>query len=237
MRLFILISVLLSGNLIISQKQYTYVTDSETDGMFDKAYRKYVSEFFLDSPKVSRNLVLDTVSLMRSKYSADVYMASSKNLSFTKLLNKMSEARSYETSLEIEHSRYFGHPEIFKEPEGCIFPDIKNHPVLKRNRMKWSSEIFYQATYGFYSSEPITNSQIILRFKNYHLGENKYNWGELILSRYLSSYHHRMAIERFGNGSFGSRSYYLISREYNREKNKWHYDVYMCHSVIMLKKV
>lgn len=237
MRFFIFTIFLLVGSPVLSQKTYTYVTDKDTDSMFDKSYRKYVSGFFSDGSGISRNAVLDTVSLMRSRYSAEVYMASSENTSFTKLLSKMGEARKYETSLDVEHSRYFGHPEIFREPKGCIFPDIKNHPVLKRNGMKWSSEIFCQGTYGFYHSRELSTSEILARFKSYHTSDNTLNFGDVILGRYLSSVHHKNAIERFGNGLFGSKTYYLISKEYNDTKKKWHYDVYMCHSVIMLKKI
>lgn len=238
MRLFIFL-LLLSSSTLLSQKQYIYVTDRETDLLFEKSYVRYVSDFFVDESGISKNKILDTVSLMRSRYSADVFMASSEKTSFTKLLNRMKESRSNNESLESlanDHSRFFGHPEIFREPTGCSFPDIKNHPVLKRNGMKWSSEIFHQSTYGFYSSRNLKIEEIINKFKDEKTGYESSKMGEVILEGYLSSPHHRMAIEKFGNGNFGTRCYYLISKEFDTVKNKWHYDVYMCHSVIMLKK-
>jgi hypothetical protein len=238
MRLFIF-SLLLSSSTLLSQKQYTFVKDTETDLLFEKSYVEYVSDFFVDASGISKNKVLDTVSLMRSRYSADVFMASSNETTFTKLLNRMQESRSNNESLKSlanDHSRFFGHPEIFREPSGCSFPDIKDHPVLKRNGMKWSSEIFYQSTYGFYSSMNLKIGEIINKFKDKKTGYNPSNIGKVILDGYLDSQYHRMAIEKFGNGYFGTRCYYLISKEFDTIKNKWHYDVYMCHSVIMLKK-
>lgn len=234
----ILLSIVLFGSLSCTSqsKAKTYSTIyfyEAVDNHFSKYYKNYVSKYFFKTTGqrrlIDRDPVLDTVAAGRSEYSIKVFKESSKTCSFTSLLGNVPKGPR-------AHKRFYDNPSIFKEPKGCVFPVKDNLSILKRNNLEWSSELFVQSSYGLSSKEGgLSNEYLINRSINYTELKNNSISGDYFLDSYLESTAHRNAIHKYGNWKFGCNTMFIVSKYYNAHTKMWKYDVFSCHTIIIVK--
>ena len=228
--LFITLSCVSQNN----KKTYSRIYLSEKmDNHFSKHYKKYVANHFYKTTGekriIERDPVLDTVAAGRSEYSVLVFKESSKQCSFKSLLAKVPDG-------EIAHKRYYGNPSVFKEPKGCIFPDKDNLPILKRNNLIWNSELFIQDFYSHKSENGnISDADVIERYSNFMRKNEDSSKEDNFLNGYLNSPAHKSSIHRYGNWKFGCSTMIIISKQYEAKSRMWKYEVFACHTIIIVK--
>ena len=234
----ILLSLVLFASLsCISQgKAKTYSTIylyEALDNHFSKYYKNYVAQYFFKTTGqrrlIERDPVLDSVAAGRSEYSINVFEESSKTCSFKSLLDYVPEGSR-------GHLRYYDNPSIFKEPKGCVFPVKDNLSILKRNNLDWSSELFVQTAYSLSSENGnLSGEHLINRSLKYNEIKDNSITGDTFLDSYLSSTVHRNAIHKYGNWKFGCKTMFIVSKYYNAHDTMWKYDVFSCHTIIIVK--
>ena len=236
MKKLLLVILLLSAPCIAqdSKKTYSIIYTSESmNKSFSKAYEKYVAEYFYQTTGkkriIERDPVLDTVAAGRSEYSVLVFKESSKNTSFRNLLDYVPPgARG--------HKRLYDTPSVFKEPKGCIFPDKDNLPILKRNNLDWSSELFVEDAYSYKTQNGnVDNAEVIEKYVRFMRKTTASSSGDSFLDSYLRSTDHKNAIHKYGNWKFGCSTMLIISKQYLESSGMWKYDVFVCHTIIILK--
>jgi hypothetical protein len=203
------------------------------DNHFSKHYKKYVANYFYETTGekriIERDPVLDTVAAGRSEYSVLVFKESSKQCSFKTLLHHVPDG-------EIAHKRFYGNPEIFKEPKGCVFPDKDNLPILKRNNLIWNSELFIQDVYTFKSeNSSISDKDIIEKYANFMRKNEDPSKEDNFLNGYLKSPSHKNAIHKYGNWKFGCSSMFIVAKQYDTKSRMWKYEVFACHTIIIVR--
>ena len=234
----ILLSFVLLTSLLGSSQNYkkTYSTiflNKEVDNHFSRYYKNYAAKYFYKTKGerriIERDPILDTVAAGRSEYSINVFKESSKNISFSSLLNYVPDGAA-------AHKRFYSNPSIFKEPKGCVFPIKDNLPILKRNNLVWSSELFVQTAYSFNSENGNLSNEYVLQ-RTLHNREAVVNpsSADFYLNSYLASTDHRNAIHNYGNWKFGSSTMFIVSKYYNQYLKMWKYDVFTCHTIIIVK--
>jgi hypothetical protein len=217
-----------------NKKVYSRIYLSEKmDNHFSKHYKKYVANYFYKTTGekriIERDPVLDTVASGRSEYSVLVFKESSKQYSFKYLLDKLPDG-------EIAHRRYYGDPSIFKEPKGCIFQDKDNLPILKRNNLIWNSELFIHDSYSYKSENgDISDADIIERYSNIMRKNEDQSREDNFLNGYLDSPAHKSSIHRYGNWKFGCSTMIIISKQYETKSRMWKYELFACHTIIIVK--
>ena len=216
------------------KKTYSKIYLSETvDEHFSKYYKRYAAKYFYETTGkrriIERDPVLDTVAAGRSEYSMLVFKESSKENSFGYLLSNVPDGAS-------GHKRFYSNPSIFKEPKGCIFPDKDNLDILKRNNLTWSSELFVECSYTFKTqNSSMENTEILQKYTNYLKRQTDFSTEDIFLNSYLGSTSHKNAIHKYGNWKFGCSTMFIISKQYNRTSEMWKYDVFACHTIIIVK--
>jgi hypothetical protein len=234
----ILLSLVLFASLCCSSqsKAKTYSTIylyESVDNHFSSYYKNYVAQYFFKTTGqrriIERDPVLDTVAAGRSEYSIKVFKESSKTCSFKSLLDYVPKGPR-------AHMRFYDNPSIFKEPKGCVFPVKDNLSILKRNNLEWSSELFVETVYSLSSRDGnLSSTYLINKNVNYKgLNDNSLT-GDTFLDSYLSSTAHRNAIHKYGNWKFGCKTMFIISKYYNEHNKMWKYDVFSCHTIIIVK--
>lgn len=232
--LLIGIFVTLSCTAQNNKKTYSRIYLSEKmDNHFSKHYKKYVANHFYKTTGerriIERDSVLDTVAAGRSEYSVLVFKESSKQCSFRSLLDKVPDG-------ETAHERFYGDPETFKEPKGCIFPNKDSLPILKRNNLVWNSELFIQDAYSYKSeNSSIPDADIIEKYSNFMRKNEDQSKEDNFLNGYLNSPSHKGSIHRYGNWKFGCSTMIIIAKQYDSKSRMWKYDVFACHTIIIVK--
>jgi hypothetical protein len=237
MRKILLICALLLSLSVVSQsttKTYSKIYLNESmDEHFSNYFKKYTAKYFYGKTGkrriIERDQVLDTVAAGRSEYSMLVFKESSKNTSFSELLDHIPYgARA--------HKRLYDNPKVFREPKGCIFPDKNNLPILKKNNLVWSSELFIQCSYSFKSeNSSMENKEVLKKYLNYSEKKGDFSNCDKFLNGYLNSPDHKNAIHEYGNWKFGSSTMFIISKKYETLSGMWKYEVLCCHTIIMIK--
>jgi len=228
--LFITLSCVSQNN----KKTYSRIYLSEKmDNHFSKHYKKYVANHFYKTTGerriIERDPVLDTVAAGRSEYSVLVFKESSKQCSFKSLLAKVPDG-------ETAHKRFYGNPSVFKEPKGCIFPDKDNLPILKRNNLIWSSELFIQDFYSYKSENgSVPDNEVIERYVRFTRKNEDSSKEDNFLNSYLSSPAHKSSIHRYGNWKFGCSTMIIIAKQYDKNSRLWKYDLFASHTIIIVK--
>jgi hypothetical protein len=204
----------------------------EIDNHFSKIYKKYSAKYFYNvtgkKRLIERDSILNIVAAGRSKYSVQVFKESSKNHTFGYLIDNVPEGSR-------AHLRFYDNPSVFKEPIGCVFQDKENLPILRENNMDWSSELFVEDSYSLESeNSSLDNGYVLQRYANY-LRKNDNPSEDTFLNSYLTSSAHKNAIHKYGNWKFGCNSKFIVAKQYNKAKGMWRYEVFACHTIIILK--
>lgn len=233
----IVITVLLLSLFCSAQnsiKTYSKIYKSESmDAHFSKHYKKYVTNYFYKTTGkkriIERDSVLDIVAFGRSEYSVLVFKESSKQCSFKSLLGKVPDG-------EAAHKRFYSNPAIFKEPKGCVFPDKDNLPILKKNNLIWNSELFIQDFYSHKSENSnIPDAYIIEKYWNFIRKNEDPSKEDNFLNGYLNSPAHKNSIQKYGNWKFGCCTMLIIAKQYDTKSKMWKYEVFACHTIIIVK--
>jgi hypothetical protein len=237
MKKILLLSFLFLTLSCVSQtykKTYSKIYLSETvDDHFSKYYKRYAAKYFYETTGkrriIERDPVLDTVAAGRSEYSMLVFKESSKENSFGYLLSYVPDGSN-------AHKRFYTNPAIFKEPKGCIFPNKDNLDILKRNNLTWSSELFVQCSYTFKTQNgSMENIDILQKYTNHLKKQIDFSNDDIFLNSYLGSAAHKNAIHKYGNWKFGCSTMFIISKQYDKSSGMWKYDVFACHTIIIVK--
>lgn len=165
------------------------------------------------SNKISRNSALDSVALVRADYFLDVLQETAKTFclyDLTSLIPKNSTG----------HTRYFGNPDIFKEPSGCKFP--QRLPELPKYDLEVRAEVMQQISWRKRSSYELSTQKLVEMATT--AMTNKFG-KSYILDGYKLSTAHRNAIKENASGEFGVCTKALISKEWDSLEKEWVYEV------------
>jgi len=185
--------------------------------LIDSQNTQYISDLraFVSygSNKINRNSALDSVALVRADYFLDVLQETAKTFclyDLTSLIPKNSTG----------HTRYFGTPDIFKEPNGCKFP--QRLPELPKYDLEVRAEVMQQISWRKRSSYELS-SQKLIEMATTSI-TNKFG-KSYILDGYKLSTAHRNAIKENASGEFGVCTKALISKEWDQLEKEWVYEV------------
>jgi hypothetical protein len=209
----IFLLLLLVPQLILCQtksKQFDEIIVDSQNVQYISDLKAYVC---FGSNKIFRNSVLDSVATVRADYFLDVLEETAKTFclyDLTSLIPKNSSG----------HTRYFGTPNIFKEPSGCKFPE--RLPELPKYDLKVRAEVMQQISWRKRSQYEYTTKKLVemataSMIKNF--GKN------YILDGYKLSTAHRNAIKENASGDFGVCTKALISKEWDNLEKEWVYEV------------
>jgi hypothetical protein len=217
--LFVILAILLL-NIVSGQKKYIRYECSDLDNNFELVYKN-------KNIDTERDSILDRIAYNRCKYSLDVIQESSNNIGFKSLLSNLEGKK-------IDHTRYFGKPLIFKEPIGCKFQDRRNLPELKKIGYAINSELMIHDVVHIERKNNISDTYLLNIVMSEILStEDSIN--SYILNQYMESPAHNLSIKKFGNYKFGSQSSILISREFDKIKKVWKFDILLCNIIVLMK--
>lgn len=213
MKKLILLSIAFVPLFILGQtnaKKFDEVLVDSQNTQYISDLRAYVS---FGSNKITRNYALDSVAMVRADYFLDVLQETAKTFclyDLTSLIPKNSTG----------HTRYFGNPQIFKEPRGCRFPE--RLPELPKYGLDVKAEVMQQISWRKRSSYDYTTQKLVemaTKSMNDKLGKS------YILDGYKLSTAHRNAIKENASGEFGVCTKALVSKEWDQLEREWVYEV------------
>lgn len=186
--------------LLVDSENTQYISD----------LRSYVS---FGSNKINRNSALDSVAMVRVDYFLDVLQETAKVFCLYDLASLIPKNST-------GHTRYFGTPEIFKEPSGCKFP--QRLPKLPKYGLEVKAEVMQQISWRKRSTYEYSTQKLVEMATN--AISNKLGKG-YILDGYKLSIPHRNAIKENASGEFGVCTKALISKEWDQLEKEWVYEV------------
>jgi len=209
----ILFSFLIAPIFLIGQtpaKKFDEILVESQNSQYILDLNSYVS---YGSNKINRNPALDSVALVRADYFLDVLQETAKSFclyDLTSLIPKNS----------LGHTRYFGTPEIFKEPSGCKFPE--RLPDLPKYDLEVKAEVMQQLSWRKRSTYEYTTAKLV----EMATSALTKNFGKsYILDGYKLSSPHRNAIKEHASGDFGVCTKALVSKEWDKLEKEWVYEV------------
>lgn len=217
----LLLIVLLASVATYSQKVTLSSSDIElATSKFGSGLAVYTS---YGSNSIYRETYLDSVAEIRLDYFSAVLQETGKKFSLYDLTSNITgDSRG--------HSRYFGKPELFKEPSWCKYPTPL--PLIKEKSTKVTAEIMQQTTWTKTSEYKYNDEQLIE--KALKAIENGYG-KNFILDGYKKSTSHRNAIKNYAKGAYGSCTKAIISRRRNELENVWIYEVVIYNLTVFSK--
>ena len=205
---FLIVPIFLIGQTPINKFDEVLVESQNSQYILD--LNSYVS---YRSNKINRNAALDSVALVRADYFLDVLQETAKKFclyDLTSLIPKNS----------LGHTRYFGTPEIFKEPSGCKFP--QRLPELPKYDLDVKAEIMQQLSWRKRSTYEYTTEKLVEMATASIIKSFGKNY---ILDGYKASSSHRNAIKEHASGEFGVCTKALVSKEWDKIEKEWVYEV------------
>ncbi len=185
--------------------------------LVDSQNTQYISDLksyvAFGSNKINRNKALDSVALVRADYFLDVLQETAKNFCLYDLTSQIPKN-------SMGHTRYFGTPEIFKEPKGCRFP--QRLPELPKYDLEVNAEVMQQISWRKRSSYEYTTQKLVEMATSSIT--NKFG-RSYILDGYKLSTAHRNAIKENASGEFGVCTKALVSKEWDSLEREWIYEV------------
>lgn len=215
---------------VYSQATFTKCAIPNEEISFRNDLEKYVMNF---SHNIQRDKSLDSLAEIRVKYFLSVLQETSKQpgtslcaiLGNNKKGNDRKEAKIPHGARG--HSRYFGDQSFFKEPAGCRYPEWSQSIPSKSIRV--NAEIFTQAAFVFTAeSDNGVENAVTEYVKKYRLEYTK----KYIINSYLNSQHHKSAIEKYGDGKYGTCTKVLVRKEWDNVLRVWSYEMIMFNLVV-----
>jgi hypothetical protein len=161
--------------------------------------------------EISRSSILNGQANSRAIYYASI-------LDYNSLDRKLNESMRNIPEGPESHTRAFGNPGYFSEPENLKY--VHPYTTLEKGgiRREVKSEIMQECFYSIKSDSPMNNDNLIIRAIKAHKNKK----GEsFMLSKYLSSSSHKKSIENKDNEKFGTSSVYIIHKWYDNDSSKW----------------
>jgi hypothetical protein len=217
----LLLIVLLASVATYSQKPtFTSCNIDIATSRFSSDLSYYTS---YGSNSIQREKFLDSVAEVRVNYFYSVLQETGKSFCLYDLTSNIpKDSRG--------HSRYFGKPELFKEPSWCKYPTPL--PLIKERSTKVTAEIMQQTTWTKTTEYKYTDEQLIDKA----LSAMEKGYGkDFILAGYKKSTSHRNAIKNYAKGAYGSCTKAIISKKRNELENVWIYEVVVYNLTIFSK--
>ena len=218
----ILLSIVLLAS-IATYSQKTTFTSCNIDLVTSQFSLDLSSYTSYGSNSINREAFLDSVAEVRANYFSIVLQETGKWFCLYDLTSNIpKDSRG--------HSRYFGKPELFKEPSWCKYPTPL--PLIKERSTKVTAEIMQQTTWTKTTEYKYTDKQLVEKaLKAIEKGYGK----DFILEGYKKSTSHRNAIKNYARGEYGSCTKAIISKKRNELENTWIYEVVVYNLTVFSK--
>lgn len=217
--IFLLIPIFLSAQ---QNKSYTVFNIKSQTFRFDSSIKIYASQC---NHRLQRDFSLDSIASLRASYFLKVAAETAKKVSLDELFDHIPKG-------SLAHSRFFGTPGYFKEPENIQYQEAL--PRLEGMGLYVKAEIMQQEYWSGESKTLLEDNKIInnaLRAIESSLGR------DYLLSSYKESKEHNMAIVKYGNGKYGTSTKILISKEFDQLRGVWEYETLVINCTSFTKEI
>lgn len=160
---------------------------------------------------ISRSSLLNEHANRRAEYFAGL-------LNFNSMDKRLKESMNSIPDGSASHTRYFGNPEYFKEPDGSEYVNL--HTTLKKGSIEREirNEIMQECFYSVKSEKAMDYQELILKSISAH---KKKKGNSYILKKYVSSPSHKSAIHNSSNTNYGTSSCFIVHQWFDSQQNVW----------------
>ena len=160
---------------------------------------------------VSRSSILNEHANNRAVYFSGL-------LDFNSMDKKLKDSMHQIPDDSKSHTRRYGNPDYFKEPEGSNYVSLYTDLSKGGIKREVQKEIMQECYYAIKTESPVDYQELIVKSIK---AQKKKKGNAYILNNYLKSPSHKSAIEDPKSSKYGTSSCFIIHQWYDQEGKIW----------------